>query len=159
MTTHSPRYALVIDSRKCINCKACAVSWRAEHRVPLGKSRNWLNEEHRGEWPRLIVTFEPEQCHHCSEPACVEFAPPGHPASVRTASLSSMPPIMWAVDIASLRVRMMPAFFAKISELWKNATSARKGWTMAECPRASTRVLAKSGSSEISMIPLPSCED
>lgn len=71
------RYALIIDSRKCINCKACVVACRAENRVPLGHSRDWINEEHRGVWPRLFATFEPEQCHHCANPSCVRSCPTG----------------------------------------------------------------------------------
>jgi tetrathionate reductase subunit B len=74
---HQKRYALVIDSRKCINCKACVVACRAENNVPLGKSRNWINEEHRGVWPKLLASFEPEQCHHCADPACVRVCPTG----------------------------------------------------------------------------------
>jgi Fe-S-cluster-containing dehydrogenase component len=77
MTARTKRFALVIDSRKCINCRACAVSCRAEHKVPLGKGRNWMNEEHRGQWPKVSATFEPEQCHHCAEPACVRVCPTG----------------------------------------------------------------------------------
>ncbi len=71
------RYALVIDSRKCINCKACVVACRAENRVPLGHSRNWISEERRGTWPRLLAAFEPEQCHHCANPSCVRVCPTG----------------------------------------------------------------------------------
>lgn len=71
------RYALVIDSRRCINCKACLVACRAEHGVPDRNSRNWINEESRGVWPKLLAVSEPEQCHHCSEPACVRVCPTG----------------------------------------------------------------------------------
>ena len=71
------RYALIIDSRKCINCKACIVACRAENRVPLGHSRDRINEEHRGSWPHLIASFEPEQCHHCANPSCVRVCPTG----------------------------------------------------------------------------------
>jgi tetrathionate reductase subunit B len=71
------RLAIVIDSRKCINCKACSVACRAQHAVPLGHSRNWLNEETRGTFPRLLATSEPEQCHHCEHPACVRVCPTG----------------------------------------------------------------------------------
>lgn len=77
MVTTQKRYALVIDSRKCINCKACVVACRAENGVPTDKSRNWINEEHRGTWPKLLATFEPEQCHHCVDPACVRVCPTG----------------------------------------------------------------------------------
>jgi Fe-S-cluster-containing dehydrogenase component len=83
MAAHQKRYALVIDSKKCINCKACVVACRAENTVPLSKSRNWIGEEHRGEWPRLLAAFEPEQCHHCESPACVRVCPTG--ASYRRA--------------------------------------------------------------------------
>ncbi len=71
------RFALIIDSKKCINCKACVVACRAEHLVPLGHSRNRINEEHRGTWPRLFAAFEPEQCHHCENPSCVRVCPTG----------------------------------------------------------------------------------
>jgi tetrathionate reductase subunit B len=77
MAAHQKRYALVIDSKKCINCKACVVACRAENGVTLNKSRNWIGEEHRGEWPKLLAAFEPEQCHHCESPACVRVCPTG----------------------------------------------------------------------------------
>jgi tetrathionate reductase subunit B len=71
------RYALVVDSRKCINCKACVVACKAENSVPIGKFRNWINEETRGEYPSLMASFEPEQCHHCDSPSCVRVCPTG----------------------------------------------------------------------------------
>ncbi len=71
------RYALVIDSRKCINCKACIVACRAENRVPLGHSRDWIVEEHRGTWPKLLAASEPGQCQHCANPSCVRVCPTG----------------------------------------------------------------------------------
>jgi len=71
------RYALVIDSRKCINCKACVVACKAENDVPLGRFRNRINEETRGEFPKLLASFEPEQCHHCASASCVRVCPTG----------------------------------------------------------------------------------
>lgn len=71
------RWALAVDSRKCINCKACVVACKAENGVPLGHNRNRINEESGGEWPRLRASFEPEQCHHCSSPSCVRVCPTG----------------------------------------------------------------------------------
>jgi tetrathionate reductase subunit B len=71
------RYAIAIDSAKCIDCKACSVACRAENRVPLEHSRNWVTEETRGEWPHLSATFEPSQCQQCEDPACVRVCPTG----------------------------------------------------------------------------------
>ena len=77
MATHNKRYVMVIDSKKCIDCKACVVACRAENRVPLRYSRNWIDEEHRGEWPKLLAAFEPGQCQQCESPACVRVCPTG----------------------------------------------------------------------------------
>ena len=77
MAHKQKRYALLIDSRKCVDCKSCVVACRAENGVPLAYSRNWINEEHRGAWPKLLAAFEPEQCHHCTDPACVRVCPTG----------------------------------------------------------------------------------
>ena len=75
MAARAKRYAMVIDSKKCINCKACLVACRAENSVPLAHSRPWINEETRGVWPKLMAVFQPEQCHQCSHPACVRVCP------------------------------------------------------------------------------------
>lgn len=77
MAMKKKRYALVIDSRKCINCKACVVACKAENKVPIGNFRNRINEERKGEYPKLSINFEPEQCHHCAEPSCVRVCPTG----------------------------------------------------------------------------------
>ena len=77
MAIKKKRYALVIDSRKCINCKACVVACKAENQVPVGNFRNRINEERKGEYPKLSINFEPEQCHHCADPSCVRVCPTG----------------------------------------------------------------------------------
>ncbi|MFB3812486.1 MAG: 4Fe-4S dicluster domain-containing protein [Terriglobales bacterium] len=71
------RFAIAIDARKCLDCKACVVACRAEHNVPVGKSRPWLNKELRGVYPKLMAATEPEQCHQCEHPACVRVCPTG----------------------------------------------------------------------------------
>ena len=71
------RYALAIDTRKCIDCRACVVACKAENDVPPGRYRNRVHAETRGEFPRLSATFEPEQCHHCDSPSCVRVCPTG----------------------------------------------------------------------------------
>jgi len=59
MAMKKKRYALVLDSRKCINCKACVVACKAENQVPVGNTRNWINEARQGEYPKLRIDFEP----------------------------------------------------------------------------------------------------
>ena len=68
---------MAIDSRRCINCKACVVACRAQNRVPLEHSRPRINEEVRGTFPKLLAVFEPEQCHQCAHPACARVCPTG----------------------------------------------------------------------------------
>lgn len=77
MDIRKRRYALVIDSRKCINCKACVVACKAENGVPTGNFRNWINADRQGEYPKLRIDFTPEQCHHCEHPSCVRVCPTG----------------------------------------------------------------------------------
>ena len=77
------RYAIALDIKRCINCKACVVACRAENDVPVAYSRPWIGEKEQGQWPKLSVAFEPEQCHQCEHPACVRVCPTG--ASYRRA--------------------------------------------------------------------------
>lgn len=78
MANPSPkRYAMVLDSRKCINCKACIVACKAENAVPLGVSRNRIEEERTGAFPLLRASFDPAQCMHCDNPSCVRVCPTG----------------------------------------------------------------------------------
>jgi tetrathionate reductase subunit B len=71
------RYALAIDTRKCIHCMACVVACKAENDVPPERFRNRVHAQTRGEFPHLSASFEPEQCHHCASPSCVRVCPTG----------------------------------------------------------------------------------
>ena len=72
------RFAIVLDTRRCIDCKACTVACKAENKVPLGREnyRNWVDEEKlRGQYPNLGQSFTPSQCQHCSNPPCAHVCP------------------------------------------------------------------------------------
>jgi Fe-S-cluster-containing dehydrogenase component len=72
------RYAMVVELKKCFNCKGCVVACRAENRVPLPVSRNWIEESGvRGKYPFLGMTFEPAACNHCEDPPCERVCPTG----------------------------------------------------------------------------------
>ncbi|MDY0061116.1 MAG: 4Fe-4S dicluster domain-containing protein [Myxococcota bacterium] len=72
-----PRYAMVVDTKLCVSCKACVLACKAENRVPDGFSRDWLVEEVRGVFPTLRMQNRSERCNHCGHPPCVSACPTG----------------------------------------------------------------------------------
>lgn len=72
------KYVMLIDTERCINCKACEVACRAEWHTPAGYSRNWVSEvEHVDEHGVPRLSFLSGRCQHCDEPACVDACPTG----------------------------------------------------------------------------------
>jgi Fe-S-cluster-containing dehydrogenase component len=72
------RYAMVLDTRLCIDCKACTVACKTENHVPLGREnfRNWVTESAlRGQYPNLGQEFTPGQCMHCGDTPCKQVCP------------------------------------------------------------------------------------
>ena len=68
-------YAMVVDERACLNCKACMVACKAENAVPTGQSRNWVREDEKGVFPVVSVQMEPGQCMQCENPPCTPVGP------------------------------------------------------------------------------------
>ena len=75
--------AMVIDSSKCIDCKACTVACKVENQVPEGHWRNWVKHA-EPDADRLARGgkdtaghFQPGACMHCEEPTCVRACPTG----------------------------------------------------------------------------------
>lgn len=71
------RYAMVVDTRQCVACKACVLACSAENDVPEGYARSWLIEEIRGQYPVLSAENRSERCNHCGEAPCVDACPTG----------------------------------------------------------------------------------
>jgi len=71
------RYAMVLSTKDCIDCKACMVACTAENGVPLGKHRNWVTSKIQGTFPQMAMQIEPGQCMHCDNPPCVRVCPTG----------------------------------------------------------------------------------
>lgn len=71
------RYAMVIDTKRCIGCGDCVIACRMENRVPDGFSRDWVVEVTRGRYPQLHTEFRSERCNHCLHAPCVEACPTG----------------------------------------------------------------------------------
>ncbi len=78
-----PRWAMVIDLRKCIGCRACTIACKSEFSVPLGKWNAVVKEIETGKYPEAKKHFLPRLCNHCGGeekggqqvPPCVEKCP------------------------------------------------------------------------------------
>lgn len=77
----APRWAFVIDLRRCYGCRACTVACKAEFNVPLGAFRAAVYEEVVGNFPNAEKLFLPRLCNHCEGnkedrvPPCVKECP------------------------------------------------------------------------------------
>jgi len=77
----APRWAFVVDLRRCIGCRACTVACKAEFEVPLGAFRAAVYEEVVGKYPNSQKLFLPRLCNHCEGnkddkvPPCVKECP------------------------------------------------------------------------------------
>jgi len=77
----APRWAFVVDVRRCIGCRACTIACKAEFNVPLGAFRTAVYEEIHGTFPKSEKLFLPKLCNHCEGnkedkvPPCVKACP------------------------------------------------------------------------------------
>jgi len=76
-TDNTPRYGMVIDTRRCTGCHACSVACKAEFEVPLGETRSWVEYIEKGHYPAVSRSFLPRLCNQCDEPGCVDVCPTG----------------------------------------------------------------------------------
>jgi tetrathionate reductase subunit B len=67
------KYAMVIDSSRCFDCRVCIVSCQLENKVPPGRHRNWIKNAVVDEGAK--VHYQPGNCMHCDSPTCVEACP------------------------------------------------------------------------------------
>jgi Fe-S-cluster-containing dehydrogenase component len=69
------RYAMAIDTRKCVGCSDCVVACQTENNVPIGYCRDWVVEATTGTYPDLSLELRSERCNHCSNAPCVRCCP------------------------------------------------------------------------------------
>ncbi|MEX0665161.1 MAG: 4Fe-4S dicluster domain-containing protein [Acidimicrobiia bacterium] len=68
------RYGMVIDTRRCVGCRACVVACKAENKTPPGVNYNVVVEDTR-ESPDDKPLFLAKPCFHCENPPCTSVCP------------------------------------------------------------------------------------
>jgi molybdopterin-containing oxidoreductase family iron-sulfur binding subunit len=68
------RWAMVIDTRRCIGCSACTVACIAENNLPPGVTYRTVPEVELGEYPDVQRAFMPTNCMQCDQAPCVAAA-------------------------------------------------------------------------------------
>ena len=71
------RYAMAIDTRRCVGCADCVVACQTENNVPVGYCRDWIVQEMAGVFPELQLEIRSERCNHCADAPCVRTCPTG----------------------------------------------------------------------------------
>ncbi len=71
------RYAMAIDTKRCVGCADCVVACQTENNVPEGFCRDWIVEETSGAFPELQLEIRSERCNHCDDSPCVRCCPTG----------------------------------------------------------------------------------
>ena len=72
-----PRYAMTMDTRKCVGCSACVLACKNENALPDHAFRDWIRSETTGVYPTLTLQNQSLRCNHCSDAPCVWVCPTG----------------------------------------------------------------------------------
>lgn len=81
------KHMMLIDARRCIDCKACMLACKTTHALPHKHWRNWIHADVQHAAPesaespyaasKPTAVFQPGACLHCSQPSCVDSCPTG----------------------------------------------------------------------------------
>lgn len=71
------RYAMTVDTKRCVGCQACVLACKAENNLPSDGFRDWIVTQTKGRFPHLTQRIFSERCNHCQYPPCVSCCPTG----------------------------------------------------------------------------------
>lgn len=69
------RYGMVVDTRRCVGCKACMVACKAENKTPPGVAYNVVTAEPLEGAITDKPVFMTKPCFHCEQPPCTRACP------------------------------------------------------------------------------------
>ena len=75
LTRPDPKWAMLIDLRRCTACKSCTAGCVAEQKSPPGVLYRPVYEEESGVFPNVKRRFIPRPCQQCDNPPCVAACP------------------------------------------------------------------------------------
>lgn len=68
-------YGMVIDTRRCVGCRACVLACKAENKTPPGVYYTVVFDQILENRPFDKPTYMTKPCFHCEFPACVDVCP------------------------------------------------------------------------------------
>ncbi|MBF0457226.1 MAG: 4Fe-4S dicluster domain-containing protein [Nitrospirae bacterium] len=77
MTDKKPKWAMLIDTTKCVGCLACVAACHNQNELLVPEFFNRVEEREFGHFPNYNRRFFPMQCQHCDRPPCVGVCPTG----------------------------------------------------------------------------------
>lgn len=69
------RWAMLLDTRKCVGCYACTVGCVSENKLPPKMHYRPVYDYEMGVYPEVSRTFLPRPCMQCDNPPCVDACP------------------------------------------------------------------------------------
>lgn len=73
-----PRYAMVIDTRRCVGCHSCTVACKIHNQLPVDVIYNpVITKGPEGVFPKVKIDHIPLLCMHCENAPCINACPTG----------------------------------------------------------------------------------
>jgi anaerobic dimethyl sulfoxide reductase subunit B (iron-sulfur subunit) len=69
------QYGFIIDSERCVDCRACVTACKTGHNIELGIAWRHVTSAWNGAYPQVTFTSQSMACNHCAEPACLKVCP------------------------------------------------------------------------------------
>ena len=69
------QYGFLIDSERCVDCRACIVACKTGHSIELGVAWRRVTTTWKGSYPNVSFRSQSMACNHCAEPACIKVCP------------------------------------------------------------------------------------